>query len=443
MSELPPIQSFEEFEKVTLSLAMPFKSQFAATWFHEIGKQRPQRDWLVKNLILAKTFGIVYGPPGCGKSFLVSDLMLTCAAGTLLPQGQRPEWFRYKARPFGVVYVVAEGRDDFEIRLHAWRKDHDIPLDAVIPFVFLPTSIDLRSNDADAKKLANEIKGLSALMEEKCGVGVGCVVLDTVARSLAGGNENDSHVMGAFVINCGRLQEHVGVTVVGIHHGGKEVGRGPRGHEALHGAADFEIEVAGATADSPNTWTVRKLKAGPGGAMHRFRLRQTTLGEDSEGDPVTSCVVVPPSATDDKAKEKKKGWRVGQGEREFLDALAEAVDRHGVMPPSDLPLKSHIALLARVDDVRRIYTEKFSATETGTEEQIEARLRQRWSRASKKVVDWKLVGSKKPWLWFTGKPIQDFRLRGIVDTVPTYVEPPDDPAALPPSANDELPEIPE
>lgn len=400
-----------------------FHSKFGAVWFHEVGKQKPSRDWLVKNLILAKSFGIIYGPPGCGKSFLTSDLMLTCAAAAL-NSAERPDWFGYRGRPFGVIYVVAEGREDFEIRLHAWRSEHDIPAGAVLPFVFLPTSIDMRSNDADTKKLAEEIAGISEIMQERCGVRVEMVVIDTVARALAGGNENASEVMGAFVINCGKLQELTGVAVAGVHHGGKEAGRGPRGHEALHGAADFEIEVSAATPDTPNLWTVRKLKAGPGGTTHRFRLRQTTVGEDADGDPITSCVVVSQQATDAAAGgEKPKGLKLRDPEKEFLTALADTIDRKGVMPPGDLPVAKGVVLVAKVDDVRALYMERLAATESGDEATVETRLRARWSRATKAMIKFKVIESSKPWLWFTGRQVQGMRVRGIAEDIPTYVEP--------------------
>ncbi|ELT50982.1 AAA family ATPase [Brucella intermedia] len=401
-----------------------YQSKFGAVWFHQIGKQKPSRDWLIKNLILAKSFGIIYGPPGCGKSFLTSDLMLTCAAAAL-NAAAKPDWFGYRGRPFGIVYVVAEGREDFEIRLHAWRQEHEIPDDAVLPFVFLPTSIDLRSGDADTKKLAEEIAGLSEEMQDRCGVKVEMVVIDTVARALAGGNENDSAVMGAFVINCDKLKEMTGAAVAGVHHGGKEAGRGPRGHEALHGAADFEIEVAGATPDTPNTWTVRKLKAGPAGGTHRFRLRQTTVGEDSDGDAITSCIVVNQAHTEAAAgtKDKPKGFKVRDPEREFLTVLADVIDKKGVMPPADLSVPSGVVLVAALDDVRTAYKDRLAATEEGDDEQVEARLRQRWSRATKAMLKFGIIGSKKPWLWFTGKEVQGMRIRGVNRTDNTYVTP--------------------
>lgn len=414
MNALTRIKSFEEFERETEALISPFKSNFNAVWFHEISGQKPKRDWLVKNLILAKTFGIVFGPPGCGKSFLVSDMMLTASLAAL--QASKQDWFGYKVRAFGVIYVVAEGRDDFEIRLHAWRQDHGIADDVILPFVFLPTSIDMRSNDADTQKLADEVMQLSALMEERCGVKAGVVVIDTVARALAGGNENASEVMSGFVGNCGKIQEKVGVAVLGVHHGGKEGGRGPRGHEALHGAADFEIEVSPATEGGPNEWIVRKLKSGPGGASHKFRLKPLTVGSDDDGDPVTSCVVVSQTAIQPTAGDKPKGQITpNKTEEEFLKALSEAIEQKGVMPPPELGTPSNVTLVATEADVKRAYWARLRATEAGDEKQVQDRLRARWSRATRSMLKWNVIGSHDPWLWFTGRPVAEVTIRGVED----------------------------
>lgn len=417
--DLPTIVSLDQFEAETVALIKPpFQSKFGARWFHEISGRKPLRNWLVKGLILAGTFGVVYGPPGSGKSFLTTDLMLSCSALAL--DAQQQTWFRHKLRRFGVVYVIAEGADDFEIRLHAWRIENNIPPETILPFVFLPTSIDMRSSDADTIKLAEEVKALSAIMLEKTGTEVGAVVIDTVARALAGGNENASEVMGAFVINCGKLQSLTGACVIGVHHGGKEAGRGPRGHEGLHGAADFEIEVIGANGGEPNAWTIRKLKAGPAGATHRFRLKPISLTKDDEGDEVVSCVVLDSeaqSAAQNAAEPaKKKGWKLRDGEIEFLQCYAIALERHGLMPPPGLVLPDNVQLIAAVADVKEVFKERLSVTEADDDEQkVEARLRQRWSRATKGLLKWRVIGTNKVYIWMTGKPVQGAPVKGAIE----------------------------
>jgi len=410
-----------------------YTSKFAATWFHQIGAKKPTRNWLMKNLLLSHVFGLVYGGPNGGKSFLTTDLALSAALAAV--RGTSVDWFGHKTKGFGTIYLVAEGREDFEIRLHAWRTENGVRDDEVLPFVFLPTTIDLRSSEDDVKKLIEEVKVLSAQMQERCRVPASLVVVDTVARALAGGNENASEVMGAFVINCDRLKDETGCTVLGVHHGGKEAGRGPRGHESLHGATDFEFEVTGAQGDSPNVWRVAKNKSAAVGAFHKFRLKQRVVGADEDGDPITSCVVIDlDGAAEVQAPVEDRRFNLKDKQREFCQALADAIDLHGHAVPPDLPAGNNVSMVAQWEDVRRIYNERLAILEAGDEQMVYERLRKRWNEALKDLLRFKVVGSKKPYAWFTGKALKNFTIRGAAEYKPRAGDPapalPPDDAAL-------------
>jgi hypothetical protein len=421
MTQVPATLSFEEFERLALPVIKPFRSHFGATWFNEAGRKPARRDWLVKDLILARSFGILFGPPGCGKSFLLADLMLNGSAAALEARRvEDKEWFGYRLNGFGVVYLVAEGSDDFVIRLHAWRLNQGLDPETPLPFVFLPTSVDLASSDADTKRLTEEVRGIDLLMREKCGVGVGAVVIDTVSRALAGGNENDSAVMGGFVRNCEAIQKELQVAVVGVHHGGKEVGRGPRGHEALLGAADFTWEVTPRSNEEPtNKWVVRKFKAGAAGASHPFVLKPITVDHDDDADPITSCVVVNrEQPLDENGARRERGYPANQSEVEFLRVLSDAIGVHGEMPPQDLKSPSNITLVVDAEKVRALFRERYANTEEGDEEKVLGRLRQRWGRATKSLIRNRVIGSSGHWMWFAGKRVRGVKLRGVEEREP-------------------------
>lgn len=416
MTDLPQIEAFEDFERAALPIIKPFKSQFGAVWFHEAGLKPARREWLIKDLILARSFGIVFGPPGCGKSFLMADLMLTCAAAAIGARSDA-EWFGYKVNPFGVVYVVAEGADDFVIRLHAWRLENGIDAEAILPFVFLPTSIDLRSDDADTKRLVDEIQGLDREMRDKCGVGVGAVVLDTVSRALAGGNENDSAIMGSFIRNCEAIQKALNVAVIGVHHGGKEAGRGPRGHESLLGAADFTWEVTPRTEEVPtNKWIVRKFKAGAAGKSHDFQLKPRTVDEDDEGDPITSCVVAQRDGSS-SGTVREEGINPSSSEIDFLRVLGEAIEADGVIPPAGLPVSRNVTFVVHRERVKERFHDRYAVTEDGDDKHVYERLRARWKRATNSLLKKNVIDASGDWIWFTGRKVRGVRLRGVAESM--------------------------
>jgi putative DNA primase/helicase len=64
-----------------------------------------------------------------------------------------------------------------------------------------------------------------------------------------------------------------------------------RGHSSLFAALDAAIEVS--RTDARREWTIAKSKDDEDGDRNAFALRVIDLGANEDGEPVTSCVVVP------------------------------------------------------------------------------------------------------------------------------------------------------
>jgi hypothetical protein len=97
--------------------------------------------------------------------------------------------------------------------------------------------------------------------------------------------------MGALIAGADVVRLATGVTVFLVHHFGKDEARGPRGHSSLKAALDTEIEIAERV--DVRVATFAKQRDLPAGARFAFRLRSVEIGVDSDGDPVTSCIVEP------------------------------------------------------------------------------------------------------------------------------------------------------
>lgn len=187
----------------------------------------PPVQWLIEGMLTTDGFSITYGPPGSLKTFLVLDQALHICSG-------RP-WNDRAVRSGKVLYVAGEGVRGIARRVKAWCLKHEVD-PATLPFRLLPASVNL-SQEPDVKKL---IRTAVAQMEED-GECVALVVIDTVARSIPGMDENSATEMGRFVAAVEDIKTGVSCHLLGVHHSGKDETRGARGSNALLGAVDTMI----------------------------------------------------------------------------------------------------------------------------------------------------------------------------------------------------------
>jgi hypothetical protein len=133
----------------------------------------PGRRPLVKGLLDEGTLSVVYGESNCGKTFFVLDVALHLALGW--------SWHEKKVKAAGVIYIAAEGGFGIRERLRAFKIHH--PFEGDPPFYVLPTAIDLCSQENDVEDLVYELREFND---------IGLIVIDTLSRAMAGGNENSS-----------------------------------------------------------------------------------------------------------------------------------------------------------------------------------------------------------------------------------------------------------
>jgi hypothetical protein len=235
--------------------------------------------YVVKGIIPATGLIVVWGPPKCGKSFFVFDLVAHVAAG-----------WDYRARRVKqdpVIYFALEGQQGFEARIAAFKQAHQI---GAIPFYLSADRILLPQ---DGRAIIQSIR------QQFSDVVPGVVVLDTLNRSITG-SENDPADMSQYVRAADAIREAFDCVVIVIHHCGTE-GTRPRGHTSLTGAADAQIAVR--RDDQSNIIaTVEFMKDGPEGDEIASRLEYIKVGTTVDGDEITSCVVWPAEARPSKPK---------------------------------------------------------------------------------------------------------------------------------------------
>ncbi len=277
----------------------------------------PRLDPLVKRLLDLGGKSVLYGESNSGKTFLGLDIAAHVALGW--------PWRDLRVKQCPVLYISAEGMLGIEKRIDAFRHHHE-PDDQDLPLFIIAVDVDLCRSTDDADAILKHISE----MDMKPGL----IVVDTLAAAFGSGNENSPDDMNSFLAIIRRLCAVTGAHVMIVHHTGKDTARGARGHSALRAAADTEIEVV-ADQDGNRTATVTKQRDGETGAEFHFRLESIEVGQDADGDSITSCVVTP-ADTGPGRNRKRKGPTLTPKERRAMDALHEClIDTGKPAPGSD------------------------------------------------------------------------------------------------------------
>lgn len=231
----------------------------------------PPIDWRIRHVFPTLGVVAVYGHSGSGKSFLALDMAAAIAEGKM--------WFDHRVLPAPVAYVVLEGEAGFRLRFEA--------LEAYCGRT-MPDGLRLMLQAMQITK-PQDVADLAAVMSP------GAVVfIDTLNRAAPDSDENSSKDMGMILEGAKRLQGLIGGLVVLIHHTGKDGERGMRGHSSLFAAMDAAIEVKRSKGDPDRrAWSLAKSKDDADGKSHGFKLITVQLGNDADGEPVSSCVIEP------------------------------------------------------------------------------------------------------------------------------------------------------
>ncbi|WP_338416381.1 AAA family ATPase [uncultured Sphaerotilus sp.] len=326
-------------------------------------RELPPLRWRVKGVLPAVGLAAIFGPSASGKSFLAFDLAAAIAEGR--------EWFGYRVKAAPVLYLPLEGEAGFRLRADAWEAEHGRALaDGV-----------LLTMDPFKLTAAADVLALAAAAEPIGAEPV--IIVDTLNRAAPEADENSSADMGRIIEGAKNLQRLTGGLVILVHHTGKDSSRGLRGHSSLFAALDGTIEVT--RDDDRRQWRVSKSKDGEDGGGHAFKLHVHELGEDDDGDPLTSCAIRPDTSA---SEERRPQPPRGPNQRVVYDALLplfRAGTHHGRAGAP--PLRACIELEAGVTAGAGVLTCE------------ESRRRERAREALTKLIAGRHLCHRDDWLW--------------------------------------------
>ena len=323
----------------------------------------------VEGLLDEGSSAVLYGESNSGKTFFATDLALHVASGLT--------WRDRDVTQGGVVYCALEGSRGFFNRIAAWKEARS---EGRIPFAAVTVAVDLLHPAADTGRLVKAVQTAQARFE----MPVKLIVVDTLSRAMAGGDENASEDMGALVMNMDRIRAETGACVLFVHHSGKDSSKGARGHSILRAAIETEIEVAPIEGSKQRVATVRKQREMECVGTFGFELEVVDLGDNQRGKTVTSCVV---RHVDDESvpTQAKLTGDVQTAYAVLCDLLAETGKLHPTVPNG---------LMSTLEDW---WKERFEErAKPGAKPDAK---RKAFERAAKKLVETRRVGLNKGRVW--------------------------------------------
>jgi hypothetical protein len=276
------------------------------------------KSWLVDKMLGAGEMSAWYGPPGCGKGVIVEDMALHIAAGL--------EWHGRPVTRGAVVYIALERKKLVERRAIAFRIKYDL---SDLPFAIVGGVYDFRQ-----AATAEQIAAICDKVKRITGQAVVLIIIDTVSRALAGGDENSPKDMGGLVMTSGLIQEKcTDAHVLWVHHIPHDSDR-LRGHGALLGAVDTSVSVS----NSGTLRTAKVVKAND--SEEGENISFTIEGVQIAPDGTTAPIAVRADSTAGKTATPKR--KLPDRAKLGLDALNDTLIGYGKPAPQSLCLPTGV-----------------------------------------------------------------------------------------------------
>ena len=363
------------------------KSRFLVESWDSI-KDEPV-EWLVESIVPKRSFVALYAPPASWKSFISLDLAEAIATGR--------DWMGYRIPKKGaVLYICGEGHGGMGARVKACKIQNNSP-DGANLYV-IRAQINIRSSQEDFDALISAINELIAQIDEPLEI----IILDTLMRMSGGGfNENSSEDMGAFITQAGKLQEIYDCALMVIHHSGKDVTKGLRGHSSLLGAVDTELEIQRLdsvinSADSSIVGnailTVSKQKDGADSIQIGIEIMLVEIGNSPLSFEMTTSLAI--RHNQDIASSNPKGTKNNSGsggnQKIEMDSLYKVIKAKGSYREVDGTSRYGVSL----DD----WKDEFWSMK-GCSEEDKAAFKKAWLRARERLVSANKVVIGSNWVW--------------------------------------------
>ena len=234
-----------------------------------------QKRWIMKGLIArGETSGWI-APPGAGKSALLAEIAVHCAACI--------NWRGHKAKQAcGVLVLALERADLWKRRMRSYAMRDEV---TDLPIAIWGGTIDLMN-----PACVDAIVAIVREAEAHFGCSVGLIIIDTYNKGVAagGGDEDKARDQNRVAANLRQVEEICDVHIALVGHTGKDESRGARGSNAHLGDVDVEVLISGDTIKEAK---IVKANDCALGTLAVFRLEPFDLGHDEDDEKIQTWIV--------------------------------------------------------------------------------------------------------------------------------------------------------
>lgn len=197
-------------------------------------RQLPKKQWIVENVLVKKDLCMIYGSPGCGKTFIAIDLIAHAITGK-----KWADKFEI-TKPLNVAYCTSEGLQSITERFDAAfiKQNIDEEIDNFYFFDTLPQLFNMKAKINAELFISEWIERIKQGTHKQLDM----IFIDTFHGATLGAKENCTMDMGLVIDMCKTIADKLDSAVVLIHHSTKD-GTVERGSTSIRGGIDTMIHV--------------------------------------------------------------------------------------------------------------------------------------------------------------------------------------------------------
>lgn len=295
-----------------------------------LAKCQPQfsNEYFWKGIIQPAQISILWEGSQEGKTFFALSLMAHLASvekGGGLFLNRRTK----KAR---VLYISAEGgAEDLNNRISAIKAQHQINA-ADLEIITTPVAIDSKEQ---LQRLCDTIISSPSFPDGKADI----IVIDTASACLFDSDENSKSEVAQILAELRIFADEIGRPhIMIVHHTGHQKDR-ERGAYAWRANPDVSLSLQLNSSTMTGTVTAHKVRSGRQGILGGYALKPMELGDDDDGDKVSTLVAIEADPAHARTDKRKARQRMTPEQKAWWNALQIAFHEMGELkkPHPEMP----------------------------------------------------------------------------------------------------------